>query len=166
MIPLSPDTSKTQPSSENSPLKTPGEGQNGLRLVLFGILLGLASAGLLLWLLWRPVPATITLHPPATPDAPQTAPIAEPASPTQPEPLESNVSVDNPARSLSVEVNAGTININTATLAELETLPGIGAVRAAAIVAGRPYRSVDELDDIEGIGPATLEKLRPLVRVE
>jgi competence protein ComEA len=61
------------------------------------------------------------------------------------------------------------VNVNTATEPELEELPGIGPVLAAAIIAYRtehgPFPSVDALDDVSGIGPATLENLRPLVTV-
>jgi competence protein ComEA len=61
------------------------------------------------------------------------------------------------------------VNVNTADAAALETLPGIGEVLAGAIIQYRtehgPFRSVDELEDVSGIGPATLEKLRPLVTV-
>lgn len=60
-------------------------------------------------------------------------------------------------------VGAALINVNTATAAELETLPGIGPSKAAAIIANRPYASVDELDRVPGIGPATLEQVRDLV---
>ena len=62
---------------------------------------------------------------------------------------------------------AGTalININTATETELESLTGVGPVTAAAIIQYRtehgPFASVDDLIDVSGIGPATLEELRP-----
>jgi competence protein ComEA len=62
------------------------------------------------------------------------------------------------------------VNINTATAAELEELPGIGPAIAAAIIAHRQkngsFASVDALDDVQGIGPATLEAVRALVTVE
>lgn len=58
----------------------------------------------------------------------------------------------------------GRLSLNHATAAELEALPGIGPALAARIVAGRPYRSVEALDDVRGIGPRTLARLRPWVR--
>jgi competence protein ComEA len=70
-----------------------------------------------------------------------------------------------PARPGRAEV----INLNTATEQQLDTLPGVGPVTAAAIVAWREangkFTSVDQLAEVDGIGPARLEKLRPLVRV-
>ena len=57
------------------------------------------------------------------------------------------------------------IDINTASAAELETLSGVGPKTAAAIIEGRPYATVDDLLRVKGIGPATLEKLRPYVTV-
>jgi len=61
------------------------------------------------------------------------------------------------------------VNLNTATPDELEALPGIGAKKAEAIVEARKarggFKSVDELVDVRGIGPAQLEKLRPQLRV-
>jgi len=58
----------------------------------------------------------------------------------------------------------GLINVNTATAAELEALPGIGPVIARWIVDGRPYRSVDELDRVNGIGKKRLEVIRPFIK--
>ena len=61
------------------------------------------------------------------------------------------------------------LDLNTATEAQLDVLPGVGPATAAAIVAHRsrtgPFASVDALADVRGIGPAKLEALRPLVRV-
>lgn len=61
------------------------------------------------------------------------------------------------------------INVNTADAAELEELPGIGEVLSQAIVDYRaengPFSSVDELEDVSGIGPSILEDVRDLVSV-
>jgi competence protein ComEA len=61
------------------------------------------------------------------------------------------------------------ININTASETDLETLPGVGPVTAAAIIDYRtqngPFATVDDLVDVSGIGPATLEEMRPFVTV-
>jgi len=61
------------------------------------------------------------------------------------------------------------VNINTADATALESLNGVGESLAAAIIQYRtehgPFTSVDQLDDVSGIGPATLEKLRPYVTV-
>lgn len=70
----------------------------------------------------------------------------------------------------SVKPKAGTpVDLNAATVQELDALPGVGPVTAAAIVAWRQangkFTSVDQLADVDGIGPARLEKLRALVRV-
>jgi competence protein ComEA len=61
------------------------------------------------------------------------------------------------------------VNLNSATAEQLDALPGIGPVTAAAIVAWRDangsFSNVDQLGDVDGIGPARLEKLRDLVHV-
>ncbi len=58
------------------------------------------------------------------------------------------------------------VNVNTAAVTELQSLPGIGPAKAASIIGGRPFATVDELERVSGIGPATVEKLRPLVTVQ
>lgn len=65
--------------------------------------------------------------------------------------------------------SGGLVNLNTATVEELETLPGVGPVTAGAIVEWREdngkFTSVEQLSDVSGIGPARLEKLRDRVHV-
>ena len=58
------------------------------------------------------------------------------------------------------------VNVNTASLPELETLPGVGPVIAQRIVDNRPYAAPDDLLKVRGIGKASIEILRPLIRVE
>ncbi len=57
------------------------------------------------------------------------------------------------------------INVNFASAKELDTLPGIGEVTAAKIIAARPYNSVGELLTKKAVGKATFEKIKDLVSV-
>ncbi len=62
----------------------------------------------------------------------------------------------------------GLVNINTADAETLDTLPGIGPALAGRIIAFRsaqPFRTIDELERVSGIGPKTMVKLRPLITV-
>jgi len=62
---------------------------------------------------------------------------------------------------------SGPIHLNTATVEQLDALPGVGPVTAQKIVDYRTehgaFTSVDELDGVSGIGPARLDQLRKLV---
>jgi competence protein ComEA len=62
---------------------------------------------------------------------------------------------------------AGPVSLNSATLEQLDALPGVGPTTAQQILDYRTehgaFRSVDELDAVPGIGPARLEQLRELV---
>jgi competence protein ComEA len=64
---------------------------------------------------------------------------------------------------------AAPIDLNAASEADLDALPGVGPTTARAIVAYReahgPFHQVDDLTDVQGIGPARLDALRELVRV-
>lgn len=66
-----------------------------------------------------------------------------------------------------LDVPAGPVDLNEATVEQLDDLPGVGPATAAAIVDDRerngPFASVDELERVPGIGPAKLAALRDLV---
>ena len=55
----------------------------------------------------------------------------------------------------------GNIDVNTATEKELTTVPGIGHVMAARIIAARPFRSADDLKKVSGIGDKKFAQIRP-----
>jgi competence protein ComEA len=70
----------------------------------------------------------------------------------------------------SAPLLAAPFDLNTATRSDLMSLKGIGKVRASSIIADReqngPFRSVDDLKRVKGIGKKTVEKLRPFLRVD
>jgi competence protein ComEA len=66
-------------------------------------------------------------------------------------------------------IQDGKININLASLEELETLPGIGPVTAQKIIdyrqANGPFQTLEAIMDVSGIGPATFERIKDLITV-
>lgn len=97
----------------------------------------------------QPVPEEVVAAPPEGTPSVGTAGSAGPAGPS--------------------EAPSTAVDLNTATAEQLDTLPGVGPATAAAILAHReehgPFRSVDDLIDVRGIGEAKLEALRDLVAV-
>lgn len=62
------------------------------------------------------------------------------------------------------------ININTASQIELESLSGIGPVIAKAVIQFRlengPFKDIEEIQEVSGIGPVTFEKIKPIITVK
>lgn len=92
-----------------------------------------------------------------------------PGSPQQPSPSGPGPPQTTPGDGGSQGQSAAAllVNVNTADQAQLEELPGVGPVTATAIIGWReengPFTSAEELLEVDGIGPRTLEKLRPHV---
>ncbi|HIY07160.1 MAG TPA: helix-hairpin-helix domain-containing protein [Candidatus Evtepia faecigallinarum] len=115
------------------------------RLELLTLLLtALFAAGTLLWFFAAPPRQGVTVS------TVRDLPAAEETEPAAPGLLDGEV-----------------MDLNTASAADLTRLPGIGQVKAEAIVAWREehggFSSVEELLEVKGIGEATLEGLRPYV---
>ncbi|MEK7330565.1 MAG: helix-hairpin-helix domain-containing protein [Candidatus Eisenbacteria bacterium] len=131
---------------------TPAERRGALIVVL---LLAL-GAGHDLWRASRPLPGL----------APAGAPTAEPLAPR---PVPGDPVASGGGASAGAELRESvTLDLNRASAEELDTLPGIGPVLAARIIAHRqrhgPFGSPEELLAVRGIGPRLLARLGPRVR--
>ena len=73
------------------------------------------------------------------------------------------VATDGLQRRREASPLAAPLDLNKASAKELQMLPGIGPEKATAILRQRPFRTIDDLAKVKGIGAQTLEKLRPYV---
>jgi competence protein ComEA len=69
------------------------------------------------------------------------------------------------AQKKATEVLGAVIDINTADQKTLESLPGVGKATAKAIIAGRPYKSIDDLKRVKGMSDAKIQALKDKVTV-
>jgi hypothetical protein len=80
-----------------------------------------------------------------------------------PEPAVPPVQVADPPRP-SLWLTGGRVDLNHASLRELQTLPGVGKVTAERIAAERPFDSVDDLARVDGLGPARISAIAERAR--
>lgn len=85
-------------------------------------------------------------------------------------PLEDGQQVDVPGILRSDHVRSSRVNINTATVSELDSLPGIGPTTAQAIVDYRLlyglFSSLQEIQNVAGVGPATFERIKDYITLD
>ncbi|MEX0833059.1 MAG: ComEA family DNA-binding protein [Actinomycetota bacterium] len=97
------------------------------------------------------------------------APVTDGEQVLVPEPIPKRLSDEELSASEGDSSETDKVNVNSADATELESLSGIGEVLAERIIDFReengPFESVDELEDVSGIGPATLEEMRNDVTV-
>lgn len=121
------------------------------RSLLIKLAMLTATIAVVFWIGW-PVPKNETLETQLDQEATVQAPAVLPAPAVSPAQVTSKV------------------NLNRASADELQALPGVGPVLAQRMVDWRKmhgrYRTVDDLQEVKGIGKKRLEQLRPLVTVK
>ena len=168
--------------------------------IVYGVLIGLLAAGVIWLAASRPRGEPVTLLPTPMPGmltvyvsgavvtpgvyllpdgsrvdaAIQAAggfvPGAEPGSINLAAELKDGQQIDVPGIVSSSHINAGRVNINSATVSELDALPGIGPMTAQTIVDYRlqngPFQVIQDLQNVPGIGPATYERIKDYITIE
>jgi competence protein ComEA len=134
------------------------------------VILGLSSVVGMAWSIFRASAPTPTPARPAA-SARETAPSQPAPTPPAATPQALGAAADAPAAPApSAAPHRRRINLNTASSAELQLLPGVGPAVAQRIIDHRassgPFKRIQDLDGVRGIGPRTLDKLRDLVTIE
>jgi competence protein ComEA len=83
--------------------------------------------------------------------------------------LKDGQQIDVPGIVDTSHVNAGRVNINTATVSDFDALPGIGPTTAQAIVDFRlqngPFQTIQDIQNVPGVGPATFDGIKDYITV-
>jgi competence protein ComEA len=83
--------------------------------------------------------------------------------------LEDGQQINVPGIVDTSHINAGRVNINTATVPELDALPGIGPTTAQSIVDYRlehgPFQAIQDIQNVPGIGPATFDGIKDYITI-
>lgn len=74
-------------------------------------------------------------------------------------------SKNNNASINSSQSNGSKTNLNTASLNDLDKLPGIGPSTAQKIIDARPYKSIDDLKNVSGIGDSKFDDIKDLISI-
>ena len=84
-------------------------------------------------------------------------------------PLEDGQQIDVPGVVSTNHLNAGRVDINSATVSEFDGLPGIGPTTAQAIVDYRDnhgsFQNIQEIQNVPGIGPATYDEIKDYISI-
>jgi competence protein ComEA len=140
-------------------------------LIKVGLLGGVMA--LILFIGWRvenDSPSGIVESRPANEEQPPSARAAIPASPSVPVTQAMNAVSSSRSHVKPAAPGRSKVDPNRATLEDLQTLPGIGPVLAQRVMerrtAGGPFRRLEDLLDVKGIGKKRLDRLRPFVVFE
>ena len=130
------------------------------RSLLIKLAMLAATVGLVLWIGWPTQGPDLEPDETAPGSSPQTSQTSTPGHLSAQKPAP-------PALAAPATKRTSRLDINRATVEELQHLPGIGEVLARRVIERRtahgPFRTVDELREVTGIGDKRLERLRPLV---
>lgn len=108
---------------------------------------------------------TVSAPKAAVPSAPAATPAPAAAAPTKGVPATKASEAAGKAAATKTAIGEK-ININTASKEQIEKLPGIGPVKAQAIIAGRPYNSVEDVMKVKGIKEGSFSKIKDLITVK